>query len=605
MTYNAMKSNDYSNFNQPKAVEIQSVSYAINVSVVEPSAINYAQNIAPLDSSYSYFPTVGSSLINFATNVTALDSQDFEWSASDNASDMNYMSVCNKFCNPLLWLIQIPFVPCIIYREVAQLKSQKLKVTDTHVDFEHLSLPRCYCCLSSNPPTETYHIRLKDIRSISYSKHKQQLDINYFTGEGQLKEQSTIKIRGLLESSNSLGLIKYTIVERRPKQPQTIRYTIPHITNTYKSQTITLNPYHNTVDYKDREKDMVSFIDGLGSVDDEGSRLVFWMPSQGRTRVHAPHGFTSCEICFWDDPLFEHVYQPEMIVYFLDERSCSNFKLAVVASRDSLNETTTTTTTAAAAISQSMDYRSHDFEWSASDSPSEITCLPTMVGMFCLCICFVHLSPCIAYAIYNHWKKVSSQRVKITDTQIDFEHTSPRCCCCLNPESKRTYHINLKDVRMIHNISDGLEINFFVGAGKSEQSSIMLDGFVSSSNTPGLIKDTIVQRRPKQPQTIRYTIPHITNTYKSQTITLNPDTVSVLVDYNDRFDYVSFIDGLGSIDMQQGDLLADSRLLRFWSPPVGRPRRESKDYPEMLVRFPDDRSCLAFKHAIESSRNSF
>ena len=77
-----MKSNDYSNLNQPKADEIQSVSYDINVSVVEPSAINYAQNITPLDSSYSYFPTVGSSLINFATNVTAWDSHDFEWSAS-------------------------------------------------------------------------------------------------------------------------------------------------------------------------------------------------------------------------------------------------------------------------------------------------------------------------------------------------------------------------------------------------------------------------------------------------------------------------------------------------------------------------------------------
>ena len=326
MTNNAMTSNDYSNLNQPKAEKIQSVSYAINVTVVEPSAINYAQNITPLDSSYSYFPTVGSSLINFATNVTALDS--------------------------------------------------------------------------------------------------------------------------------------------------------------------------------------------------------------------------------------------------------------------------------------------HDFEWSASDNPSEITCLPTvpaMVGMFCISFCsgpvFFLVSPCIVHFLYNHWKKVSSQRVKITDTQIDFEHASPRCCCCLNPESKTTYHINLKDVRMIHNISDGLEIKFFVGAGKSEQTSIRLDGFVSSSNTPGLIKDAIVQRRPKQPQTTRYTIPHITNTYKSHTITLNPHHNTV--DYKGKGkDRVAFIDGLGSIDMHQGGRYADSRL-EFWSPPVGRPRRGSGDSPEMFVRFFDDRSCLAFKHAIESSRNSF
>jgi hypothetical protein len=328
--------------------------------------------------------------------------------------------------------------------------------------------------------------------------------------------------------------------------------------------------------------------------------------------MHAPGGRTCCEIYFrvcnnrvCNNPLFEEGYQPEIVANFPDERSCSNFKLAIVASRDSLN-VTTTTTEAAAAISKSMDYRSHDFEWSASDNPSEITYLPKI--MYCLCICLFHGSPCIAYAIYNSWKFRSSQRVKITDTQIDFEHISPRSCCCLHPESKRTYHINLNDVRMIHKFSEHLIIYYFVGAGKSKQSAIGLGGFVDSSNTPRLIKDAIVQRRPKQPQTTRYTIPHITNTHKSQTITLNPDTVSLSVDYNGRFVYVSFIDGLGSIDMQQGvtgDLFAGSHLLRFWSPPVGRPRGGSKDGPEMFVMFPDDRSCLAFKHAVESSRNSF
>ena len=186
---------------------------------------------------------------------------------------------------------------------------------------------------------------------------------------------------------------------------------------------------------------------------------------------------------------------------------------------------------------------------------------------------------------------MTSQRVKITGTQIDFEHASPRCCCCSNPESKRTYHINLKDIRMIHNTSKQLKIYFFT------ESFIEIRGLVDSSNTPGLIKDAIVQRRPKQPQTTRYTIPHITNTYKSQTITLNPHHNTV--DYKGKGkDTVSFIDSLGSI------YSAGSRL-EFWSPPEGRPRRDSGDGPEMLVSFPDNRSCLAFKHAIESSRNSF
>jgi hypothetical protein len=154
---------------------------------------------------------------------------------------------------------------------------------------------------------------------------------------------------------------------------------------------------------------------------------------------------------------------------------------------------------------------------------------------------------------------------------------------------------------MIHNTSKRLRIYYFVGAGKSKQSAIGLGEFVDSSHIPGLIKDAIVQRRPKQPQTIPYTIPHITNTHKSHTITLNPHHNTV--DYEDKEkDTVSFIDRLGSIDMQQGG--SDS-YLEFWSPPVGRPRRGSGDHPEMSVSFPDDRSCLAFKHAIESSRNSF
>ena len=135
---------------------------------------------------------------------------------------------------------------------------------------------------------------------------------------------------------------------------------------------------HNTVDYKGREKDTVAFIDGLGSVDDEGARPVFWTPTVGRiSRSH-----------------YKDVYQPEIVVNFPDERSCIYFKLAVVASRDSLN-IKTAATAATAAISQSMDYRSHDFEWSASDDPFEITCLPTcsetMVTMY-LCIVLVPFS---------------------------------------------------------------------------------------------------------------------------------------------------------------------------------------------------------------------
>ena len=194
------------------------------------------------------------------------------------------------------------------------MKSQKLKVTDTHVDFEHLSYA-CYCFFSFNRPTKTYHIRLKDILSISYFKHKQPFEIHFF--KGAYKKQSTIKIRGLLESSNSLGLIKYAIIEKRPKQLQTIRYAIPHITNTYKSHTITLNPNHNTVDYNDKGKDTVSFIDGLGSIYMQrsncfaDSRLEFWSPP----------------ICSGDSP--------EMTTSFPDDRSCLAFKHAIESSRNS------------------------------------------------------------------------------------------------------------------------------------------------------------------------------------------------------------------------------------------------------------------------------
>ena len=132
-------------------------------------------------------------------------------------------------------------------------------------------------------------------------------------------------------------------------------------------------------------------------------------------------------------------------------------------------------------------------------------------------------------------------------------------------------------------------------------------GFVKSSNTPQIIRDVIIQKRPRKVQRTPYTIPHMTSSYKTSTVTLNPatNTVDYTNSYNKMNTLVAFIDGLGSIDKLGPYCFNKHCHLSFWSPPVGRPRGGSGDPPYFIAVFPDKESCNEFKDATEASRDSF
>ena len=100
----------------------------------------------------------------------------------------------------------------------------------------------------------------------------------------------------------------------------------------------------------------------------------------------------------------------------------------------------------------------------------------------------------------------------------------------------------------------------------------------------------------------------MTTSYKTSTITLNPVTNTVnYVDSKSKCDTVGFIDEFGSIDKEGPYNYYDKQhyTLKFWTPPDGRPRNSSGDYPEITATFPDEASCVRFKDAVESGRDSF
>ena len=225
--------------------------------------------------------------------------------------------------------------------------------------------------------------------------------------------------------------------------------------------------------------------------------------------------------------------------------------------------------------SQSIHSISNDFNWSASDDPSEMN--------------------------YNlDWSaKLRSQKLKITDTHVDFEHYDTSCCF----DFKVNHHISLDHIWLIryYGTIQRLDLLYSKDGNENAQSCVCILGLNKSSNTPKLIKDTIIQRRRRKTQTKRYTIPNITSTSKK----INLISENALITYvyhqaDSCVDMVAFVDGLGDIDKTR-----ERPSLEFWSPPVGRPRSDSDDGPEMTIVFRNDESCATFKEAVEDSRDSF
>jgi len=121
------------------------------------------------------------------------------------------------------------------------------------------------------------------------------------------------------------------------------------------------------------------------------------------------------------------------------------------------------------------------------------------------------------------------------------------------------------------------------------------------SDTPKLIQDAIISRRPRKTQTKPYVIPNITSTLKYfGTVSLIPEDACIRC-----FFEVAFIDSLGSVDMT---FESGSSILRI-HPSVDHYRSGSNHNPTpMKLYFEDDdkdKLCSTFKKAVEDSRDSF
>jgi len=337
MSYSNFKANVASefdnNFSQGKVEQLQSVTYATNVTAVESQSksITVATNVTAVNSQSLVTRTnviaVESQSLVTRTNVTAVELQslvtptnDFTWSALDNPSDMNYEIIYEYCCCvclfvPILW----PFMLGMLLNTQDHLKSQKLKITDTHLDYEHSVWDSSNCCYLGQAVIKRHHISLDHISMIRRNSFEpstgQCLCITY-NEDGYNKLAS---IWGLTKTSNTPKLIKDIIIQRRPKKTQTTPYSIPHITTAcMKESTISLIPENASINYKTSNTDLTAYVDGLGSIVEhgQGSGLDFWSPPIGRSRGGSGDG-------------------PEISAYFPDKTSCSIFKYAVEASRDS------------------------------------------------------------------------------------------------------------------------------------------------------------------------------------------------------------------------------------------------------------------------------
>jgi len=234
---------------------------------------------------------------------------------------------------------------------------------------------------------------------------------------------------------------------------------------------------------------------------------------------------------------------------------------------------------------------SNAFNWTAIDEPSEMNYDPDLFPCLCDFICCMNSDDQVMRR---------SQKLKITDTHVDYEHNATSCCCLsLLSGHKVKHHISLDHIWMMRYYAPNQQFDLLT-FGKGGDKCVSIRGLIKSSNTPKLIKDTIIQRRPRKTQTKSHMIPHITSTFKSETISLIPETNIIdLKNVTKGYFQVAFVDDIGSVDKTAGS------TLEFWSPPIGRNRSDSYDSPDMTACFQDDKSCITFKKAVEDSRDSF
>jgi hypothetical protein len=248
--------------------------------------------------------------------------------------------------------------------------------------------------------------------------------------------------------------------------------------------------------------------------------------------------------------------------------------------------------------SQPICFRSNDFNWTAIDNPSEMNycsneCWPDNCSVYdCDCLQKSIFIPCFSLCLLNDYALRRSQKLKITDTYVYFEYN---ICCCFKVKNL----ISLDDIwkiRIFEYNDNGRKKSFFDLYSKTRAFSIL---GLNSFNTPKLIQDTIISRRPRKTQTKPYVIPNITSTLKYGTVSLIPEDACIFYKRLSNSFEVAFIDSLGSVDMT---FESGSSILTLYGQPY-------YSYPTLMtLYFEDDdkdKLCSTFKKAVEDSRDSF
>lgn len=224
----------------------------------------------------------------------------FKWSAMDNPDDMEYdfyyknvvssrltiKRCCYILCCP--WII-----PCIpIMKETAKntIKSQKLSITNTHINFEDKQVGCCFLCPCT--PINQHTVLLQDIMSITKSETQLCLD-------SISTDKKFIVVQGCKKTNQILKIIKETIIKYRPKKKQTNEFDIPHLASSYNDNdhesTITVDPEMQTLEinstWKNSERifEALFYLDNLGKIDQIDNRrnisaLEIWSPPVDRSR---------------------------------------------------------------------------------------------------------------------------------------------------------------------------------------------------------------------------------------------------------------------------------------------------------------------------------
>lgn len=224
----------------------------------------------------------------------------FKWSAMDNPDDMEYdfyykniasnritiKSCCFILCCP--WII-----PCIpIMKETAKntIKSQKLTISNTHINFEEKQVGCCFLCPCT--PINKHTILLQDIMSIT--KSETQLCLDSISAD-----KTFIVVQGCKKSNQILTTIKENIMKYRPEKNQTKEFDIPYLMSSYndddQTSFVTVDPVIQTLEISitwknyDRIVEILFYLDNLGTIDQIDNKknisaLEIWSPPVNRLR---------------------------------------------------------------------------------------------------------------------------------------------------------------------------------------------------------------------------------------------------------------------------------------------------------------------------------